>query len=771
MSSQHILFQDLQDLLPGSRWELLFPSAIGHDFQTSASGPLPFFLSEENKLLVPLVQGEKLLGLLVGDSVHLQGWNNDLQRLFQLTINMWYRIIHLKKELHTDPMTGLLNLESLLQATANEIENIKLAIQYGPQTTTKEKKLFHVAFGFLSIDITALRTYNRKFGYEFGDKILCTTAQALQEQCHQLGILARVHDDEFGLLMPGASANKLKKTAALLTEQLNRLSLIHPETGNKVNFQIKIGGTNYPKDFSGTEFTQTSQVQAHIVLEKARLALQKTNDQNKILLFSEILLKGGRITENLGYEHYLVNLGRAVGAEEGQTYAVLDCSQDILHKKGEIIIVEVKTEHCVAELLTQDPLSPIAPGDHLSLTAHCEEEQVLPHRENDHKENNIVGFKNFMALFQRARSTLNTFSLCIIAESDSDQQPYHSEQEKNKTCSKRNALAKVLASHLSGQLLLGSLGTNKLICFFPDQDQKQIHRRLHELIDKKFPQLQLTVAFADFPCLDYSRSDIFHNCRKAYNHAKLLTQDSWVCFDSTSLTISGDNWYNQGEFIKAIEEYQRAIMLDPDNLVARNSLGVCYARLGQLNKAFQTFQEVLNRSPQNYMALYNFGYLNFKLGEFKLAKSCFEKCSKLMAASPFPLLRLAQLALADNDPHQAKTFAQKALPLLKKNAGLAHLLLAKCALAQGKIDQANKQLHKSLLHNPNQAEAMFLLARMYLHNHHDLEIAETFIKQALNVSPTKEEYLKLLHAIYLAQGKKDLAQGLKNMASWQGALN
>ena len=51
-------------------------------------------------------------------------------------------------------------------------------------------------------------------------------------------------------------------------------------------------------------------------------------------------------------------------------------------------------------------------------------------------------------------------------------------------------------------------------------------------------------------------------------------------------TKSGDAWQDKGELDKAIEDYNKAIRLDPDYSSAYNNRGTAWLRLGELRNQF-----------------------------------------------------------------------------------------------------------------------------------------------------------------------------------------
>ena len=69
------------------------------------------------------------------------------------------------------------------------------------------------------------------------------------------------------------------------------------------------------------------------------------------------------------------------------------------------------------------------------------------------------------------------------------------------------------------------------------------------------------------------------------------------------LTLEGDNWYQAGEFDRAVGPYEQALALRPDDFTARNNAAVAHARarLGNLSehrmRAIELFRGTLDRVP------------------------------------------------------------------------------------------------------------------------------------------------------------------------------
>ena len=89
--------------------------------------------------------------------------------------------------------------------------------------------------------------------------------------------------------------------------------------------------------------------------------------------------------------------------------------------------------------------------------------------------------------------------------------------------------------------------------------------------------------------------------------------------------------------------------------LSRNSLAVCYARLGRLEQALPLFEQVYQQDPRDLSAIYNYGTTCLRLGDPKAAEEAFKRCLKLEPGHVFSLVRLGQIAEQQGKRAKAKT--------------------------------------------------------------------------------------------------------------------
>ena len=98
-----------------------------------------------------------------------------------------------------------------------------------------------------------------------------------------------------------------------------------------------------------------------------------------------------------------------------------------------------------------------------------------------------------------------------------------------------------------------------------------------------------------------------------------LTSDVLIHFNS------GVSFYNQKEFSKAIQAYQKVIELDPTYVEAYNNLGIIYQMIGDVERAFESYQKSTKINPRYEKGYNNLGILLLLKGRNEEALEAFQK--------------------------------------------------------------------------------------------------------------------------------------------------
>jgi diguanylate cyclase (GGDEF)-like protein len=181
---------------------------------------------------------------------------------FLMAMAMWGEKARLRAI--TDEMTGLYNkrfFEELLHLQISKSRHNK------------------ARFSLLMFDLDHLHQINIDYGFEGGDKLIKSAADALKAVFKHNAIISRLGGDEFAILMPGTRLDDALKTANEIKKILSEKSVLLESMGKseKVAISMSIGIAQYPEHGDGAESLKIS-------ADKALYSAKKTG-RNRITVF------------------------------------------------------------------------------------------------------------------------------------------------------------------------------------------------------------------------------------------------------------------------------------------------------------------------------------------------------------------------------------------------------------------------------------------------------------------------------------------------------
>lgn len=111
---------------------------------------------------------------------------------------------------HTDPLTGLNNRRSMMEALDIEFE----------RSTRK-----HSPLSLLMLDIDHFKKINDTFGHQQGDAVLQTLATLLKEHLRQYDLAARFGGEEFALILPETNEKDAGMVAERIRQSIEKMRL------------------------------------------------------------------------------------------------------------------------------------------------------------------------------------------------------------------------------------------------------------------------------------------------------------------------------------------------------------------------------------------------------------------------------------------------------------------------------------------------------------------------------------------------------------------
>ncbi len=814
MELESHLAQALRGILPFASYSLYFP--------TKESCPQePQWIARERSLLLPLRYEGAPLGVFMARGVDGRTVKRLMPSLEALA-DLCIQHILCVKQSRIDELTGLARMPRLLERMQ---QNADMVRSYSNDGAVAEHQvpLHKACMGLIVLRCPALDSLATEFGYTFAQQALSTWAKALQENLPQEVLAARSGENECTLLLPTASRTSCSTFTEEIMARVDAVTLTHTASKRTIRLHSVAGFALYPQDMESSRLSLGMAEQGHYILQKARHAThmayersrflpkkEKNIVHNRYLAYARVLAQGGILQEVLPHGQILTNLGRYAGAREGQHFAIWGLKNETWQRKGEVVLMEMRNSQSVAEVLQiYDPAWPWEKGDNLRLidVQQRQQSEISPEQsEQDviapaQPTEELLSHGDFLRQLTVSAEQYASFSLALVRVQTEN---FSHVQEKESVESFMRLYKQGYYAHdadaqahegivpFDGKkdyypTFMGRYGETSLIFFHATsaQNLEQTYKVLAQ--QAKEAGIKVAIGLASYPFLQAHKRDILEHCHKALELALLLPAPQVGNMGSLALNISADQRYSRGDVFGAIEEYKLAILADANNAMAWNSLGVCMAALNRPSEARQHFKEALKLwkktpyvstvseqteldIPKELAAtLYNLGTVCQSLGEARAATKYFKQCVEVDTTHYFAHIRLGQLAEKNKKLQQARQYYTLASEL-EKNAtgnstGLAYRYLARVALQQEKHAEARELLHETLLHNPQDAVALCMLAEIYLQSGEDPAMSEMLARKSVGLRPEYASAWRILAQSLRALGQEDDALNAEDKAA------
>ena len=158
------------------------------------------------------------------------------------------------------------------------------------------------------------------------------------------------------------------------------------------------------------------------------------------------------------------------------------------------------------------------------------------------------------------------------------------------------------------------------------------------------------------------------------------------------MTMTGNIYRRRKEFDRAMDHYEKALELEPDNNFALFGMGDCYRGKMNMEKAVEWWDRILEHEPENQALWTRVGDALLSLDRIKDAIAHYEASLK-NGADVYSYLGLARAQHALGDLAKAREFCEKALAQEDNSERVLERLVNICEDA-GDLAAANKAREK-----------------------------------------------------------------------------
>jgi diguanylate cyclase (GGDEF)-like protein len=131
----------------------------------------------------------------------------------------------LRKQVVTDPLTGLFNVRHFRKSLEHELERTR---RTGMTTA------------LIMVDLDHFKNINDSWGHESGNQVLQTVAQLLQDQTRKLDICCRYGGEEFAVILPSTELMLARQVAERCLNALRETLIPLDETDLQVTASIGV---------------------------------------------------------------------------------------------------------------------------------------------------------------------------------------------------------------------------------------------------------------------------------------------------------------------------------------------------------------------------------------------------------------------------------------------------------------------------------------------------------------------------------------------------
>jgi tetratricopeptide (TPR) repeat protein len=357
----------------------------------------------------------------------------------------------------------------------------------------------------------------------------------------------------------------------------------------------------------------------------------------------------------------------------------------------------------------------------------------------------------FQALFDASAAKTERFAVLVIRIDGLDKTLKHSGEKIASGVIVR--LARIIdALSKTHPMQWGRLNEDRFACFCPDMDEagavqsaRQIQQRL------AVPDEQsLSIGIAVYPFWPFERTTILANAQKALDHAAFFGSGAVTPFDAVSLNISADKLYQYGDMDGAIEEFEKALAVDPKNVNVHNSLGVCHGVRGNLDLAIDAFETAIALDPEDVMATYNLGLAHLKQGNRDKALELFLEAHGLDGDHPDIACQIGLCYRDMGRTEAALGFLETAARTTPK-WGHVFRALGDCYLEKERPREAVKAYEKAIKRHPTDPKSLSALGHLYGKLGENIEIAIMLCRESTTLDPENGLFRYRLGKLYLQQ--------------------
>ena len=249
------------------------------------------------------------------------------------------------------------------------------------------------------------------------------------------------------------------------------------------------------------------------------------------------------------------------------------------------------------------------------------------------------------------------------------------------------------------------------------------------------------VTLVVFTSMASVQTGYWKNSTTLYEHAASVTERN----DLAHYNLA-DIYYEAGRFVEAIDHFQKALNINPNDAEAHNALGLALTKLGRFDEAIFHFQASLNIDSAQAQVQNNLGLALQFLGMLEQATGHFQQALKIDPENASAYFNLGNVLGDQNRYDEAILQYQTALRIDSQNVRV-HNNLGRALSRKERFAEAIEHFEKALSIDPRDAFAHYNLGGLLLQQG-NRDLALKHFQEAIQIKPDFQEARESLqHAL------------------------
>lgn len=213
-------------------------------------------------------------------------------------------------------------------------------------------------------------------------------------------------------------------------------------------------------------------------------------------------------------------------------------------------------------------------------------------------------------------------------------------------------------------------------------------------------------------------AELLYNTGILYEKLKNFSEAKNVYEKAIALSPQEDFYYNLGEVLVELKEWDNAIEMF-ENVLKTDSndgncffnIGFCYFKKDELKLAVDNLQKATQLNPDDMYAYFYLGNIYEKLNLINFAKECYQKVLSISPDYSWAYYNLATISYSNNNLDEAKNYLLKTIEY-NKNDIEAYKFLTKICIEQQEFEEILTILHEKNEQEEN-GDISYILAQVY----------------------------------------------------------